>query len=319
MKGCEKLNNGRKVAEGGVLLALYSILLFLAIQLPFIGSILFFILPIPFILIALKQNMTWAFGFLFIACLLTMIFGTILALPVAILTGFPGIAIGYHLRKSHSTIKIFISTVLVMLACIIVMFGFSVWFMNVNVITESMAMLKTSVDQSIEMFAAFGKSPTDKSLENIYAAIDLIDTLIPSMFVMISMILSFFILLVAQPFLKRFSDKKLNWPPFRDLQLPKSILWYYLITMIIAMTTNPNQGDFVFTVISNLLFILQFFVLLQGLSVVFFWSHRQGWSKVIPIIITILLFMNPVFQFIVRFLGIIDLGFPLRQNSAKKK
>ncbi|MFJ5624482.1 YybS family protein [Peribacillus loiseleuriae] len=313
------MNNGRKVAEGGVLLALYSILLFLTIQLPFIGSILFFILPIPFILIALKQNMTWAFGFLFIACLLTMIFGTILSLPVALLTGLPGIVIGYHLRKNYSTIKIFISTVLVMLACIIVIFGFSVWFMNVNVITESIGMLKISVEKSSEMLAAFGKTPTDKSLEDIYAAIDLMDTLIPSMFVMTSIILSFLILLVAQPFLKRFSERKLKWPPFRELQLPKSILWYYLITMIIAMTTNPNQGDFLFTVISNLLFILQFFVLLQGLSFVFFWSHRQGWSKVIPIIIIILLLMNPVFQFIVRFLGIIDLGFPLRQNIAKKK
>ncbi|KMY52126.1 YybS family protein [Peribacillus loiseleuriae] len=313
------MNNGRKVAEGGVLLALYSILLFLTIQLPFIGSILFFILPVPFILIALKQSMTWTFGFLFIACLLTMIFGTVLALPVALLTGFPGIVIGYHLRKNHSTIKIFISTVLVMLACIIVMFGFSVWFMNVNIITESIGMLKISVEKSSEMLAAFGKSPTDKSVEDIYVAIDLMDTLIPSMFVITSIILSFLILLVAQPFLKRFSEKKLKWPPFRELQLPKSILWYYLITMIIAMTTNPNQGDFLFTVISNLLFILQFFVLLQGLSFVFFWSHRQGWSKVIPIIIIILLLMNPVFQFIVRFLGIIDLGFPLRQNIAKKK
>ncbi len=59
LKGCEALNDGGKVAEGGVLLALYSILLFLVIQLPFIGSILFFILPIPFILIALKQSMTF--------------------------------------------------------------------------------------------------------------------------------------------------------------------------------------------------------------------------------------------------------------------
>ncbi|MFJ7978096.1 DUF2232 domain-containing protein [Peribacillus sp. JNUCC 23] len=90
-----------------------------------------------------------------------------------------------------------------------------------NVITESIGMLKISVDQSSEILAAFGKSPTDKSLENIYAAIDFIDTLIPSMFVMISMISPFIILLVAHPFLKRFSDKKLKWPPFRDLQLPK--------------------------------------------------------------------------------------------------
>ncbi|MBA9028063.1 YybS family protein [Peribacillus huizhouensis] len=313
------MNDGRKVAEGGVLLALYSILLFLAIQLPFIGSILFFILPIPFILIALKQSMTWAFGFLFIACLLTMIFGTVLALPVALLTGLSGITIGYQLRKNYSTIKIFISTVIVMLACLIVMFGFSVWFLNMNVITESIDMLKTSVDKSIEILAAFGKSPTDKSLENIYVAIDLLDTLIPSMFVMSSLILSFLILLVAQPFLKRFSEKKLKWPLFRDLQLPKSILWYYLITMIVAMTTNPNQGEFLFTVISNLLFILHIFVLMQGLSFVFFWSDRQGWSKVIPIIMIILIFMSPLFQFIVRFLGIIDLGFPLRQNIAKKK
>ena len=104
-----------------------------------------------------------------------------------------------------------------MLACIIVMFGFSIWFMNVNVITESMGMLKTSVDKSIEMLADFGKAPTDNSLENIYAAIDLMDTLIPSMFVMTSIIMSFFILLFAQPFLKRFSETKLKWPPFGEI------------------------------------------------------------------------------------------------------
>ena len=55
-RGCGKLNSGRKITEGGVLLALYSVLLLMTIYLPIIGGILFFFLPIPFILMAIKHS-----------------------------------------------------------------------------------------------------------------------------------------------------------------------------------------------------------------------------------------------------------------------
>ncbi len=61
------MNNGRKIAEGGVLLAVYVLLLFITVQIPLLGMVTFFFLPIPFILVMIKEKISWLFGFLAVA------------------------------------------------------------------------------------------------------------------------------------------------------------------------------------------------------------------------------------------------------------
>jgi uncharacterized protein YybS (DUF2232 family) len=313
------LNNGRKIAEGGALLALYTILLFITVQFPFIGFLTFFFLPVPFILVAIKQPLRWSFGFLFAACLLSFLFGTIFSIPMALITGLTGIAIGYLLKKEQSTIIIFIASVLVFLVGTLAFYGISVWFLKVNYIEESMNMLKASMDTSMEMLEAIGQSPTEEVRKSIYTTIDMVNNLLPSLFVVSSAIMVILIFLAAKPILKRFSDKSLKWPPFKDLTFPKSLLWYYLITMILALVVNQTDSSYFYMVISNVLFILQLCMLLQGYSFIFYWVYLKEWSKAMPIIIIAVSFLIPLLQSIIRLLGIIDLGFPLRQNIVKKK
>ena len=50
------MNSGRKIAEGGSTLALYCVLLFITVQIPLLGILTIFFLPIPFILVTIKQK-----------------------------------------------------------------------------------------------------------------------------------------------------------------------------------------------------------------------------------------------------------------------
>ena len=122
----------------------------------------------------------------------------------------------------------------------------------------------------------------------------------PSLFVVTSVIMVLLIFFAAHPILKRFSDKTLKWPHFRDLRLPKSLLWYYLIAMLLALFVNTDKNSYVDMAITNLFFILQFFILMQGYSLVFYISHVKVWAKAIPILIVVVSLLNPIFITIVR-------------------
>lgn len=312
------MNSGRKITEGGVLLALYSVLFLMTIYLPIIGGVLFFFLPVPFILMALRHSTAWTFGFLFIAGVLTLIFGTF-ALPLTLLMGLTGITIGYCLKRKQPFIMLFVNTVLVVLGMILAILGGTIWILKINFIEEFFAIVETSIAQSTKIMEGFGQAVSKEQLEAVNNMFEMMNTLLPTLLVLTSAIIVIVFFLASQPFIKRFSTMEIEWPSFRELQLPKSLLWYYLLTMILTLVVNPEETSFMYLVLANLMFILQILILLQGYSFVFYFAHVKKWPKVIPYLVLAGSIVLPIVQSIVRILGIIDLGFPFRQSIAKKK
>ncbi|MEJ9230105.1 YybS family protein [Peribacillus butanolivorans] len=313
------MNSGRRIAEGGALLALYCILLFITVHIPIVGTFTLFFLPVPFILVTNKQKISWALGYLFVASLLSILIATILSVPMTLLMGATGITIGYFLKKDKPMAPMFISAVLVFLGGTLLIYAASVLVFDVNYIEKSMVMVEESIDSSVGIMESFDQASTEQIKKRMYETIDLLNTLMPSLFVVISVIMVLLIFFAAHPILKRFSDKTLKWPHFRDLRLPKSLLWYYLITMLLALFVNTDKNSFVYMAITNLFFILQFFILIQGYSLVFYISRVKSWTKAIPILIVVASLLHPIFITIIRFLGIIDLGFPFRETIKKKE
>jgi uncharacterized protein YybS (DUF2232 family) len=235
--------------------------------------------------------------------------------------GATGIAIGFFLKKDKLMAPMFISAVLVFLGGILLIYAASVLITDVNYIEESMNMAEESLENTISIMDSFGQAPTEQVKKRMYESIEMMNTLMPSLFVLMSVIMVLVIFFAAHPIVKRFSDKALKWPHFRDLRLPKSLLWYYLITMLLALFVNTDKNSFVYMAITNLFFILQFFILLQGYSLIFYIAHVKSWVKAIPVLIVVfsLLLPIPIITTAVRFLGIIDLGFPFRETIKKKE
>lgn len=312
------MKNTYRLTEGAILLAIFSVLLLITLYIPVLGMVVNLFLSLPFLFFAAKHDWKSTAVFTVGAVLLSLILGSLLAIPLALVYGTTGAIMGGFIREGKSRLAITIAGALVFLINILVIYGVSVTLFNANIMQEMFDIMRSSLKESQEMLKDFGQTPDEKVIKQYETMMDLMETILPSLLVMASFMAVFITQLVSFPFLKRFGIKLPKWSPFRELSLPKSVLWYYLISILAAFIVRPEEGTYWFMVIANLSFILQMLMILQGLAFLFYITHVKGYPKAMPIIIMILMLFIPFVLYIVRILGIIDLGFEWRKRLGEK-
>lgn len=314
------MNNARKLTEGAILLAAFAVLLLLTIYVPVVAIIINFVLPLPFIMFTAKNNMKYIGAFLVAAIFISFIAGSLMGLSLMLVYGSTGTVIGYLLQKNKSRVAILISSSLTFMVAVVIMYVVSVIFFKFNLIHELIDAFKQSASMSQGMLKSLGQEEQMKKLAQQNAnMIKMIETLAPSILIMTSILSVYFIQLICFPIAKRFGLNVQQWGDFKDLSLPRSLLWYYLLALAANILFHPQEGTYLYTALMNLVYILELFMVLQGLSFLFYIFHRKSVSKGIRVIVTIVAIVIPIFLYIIRILGIIDLGFDLRKRVEKKE
>jgi uncharacterized protein YybS (DUF2232 family) len=314
------VKNVRKLTEGAILLAAFAVLLLLTIYVPFLGMIVNLFLAVPFMLFAAKNDGKSIVVFIIASLLLSFIVGTIMSLPLTLAYGTTGVVIGYLIQKQKNMGVLFITGSLVFLINLIIMYVASIVLFKVDMITEMIDMMRESLNVSADLLKNFGNpQDSEKVLEQFNNGLNLIKTLIPTLFVVSSFFIVFIMQLISFPIIKRFGVKVEKWKSFKEISLPKSLLYYFLLTLLVSMLMNPEEGTFWYMAIINMTYILQFLIILQGYTFIFYYFDKKGFSKAISITIAIVSFLIPIFLYIVGILGIIDLGFDLRKGFNKKE
>ena len=313
-----KMKNTHKLTEGAVLLAAYAVLILMTVYIPVLGIVTNFFLAVPFILYAAKNTILNSFVFFIVACFISFIVGSIVAIPFTFSFGLTGLVMGYFIQKNKSRSSSFIAATLAFLGTIIVQYVAAIALFQFNLIEEVFTLMKETINRSISMIETLGQNIDVTPLKQMLETIPLLEVLTPSLFVTTALMIVFIIEIVSYPIVKRFGVNLASAKPFRELTLPKSILWYYLITMLATFIMKPEEGTYWFTALVNIGFILQLLMVIQGLSFIYFICYQKGIPKAVPIIATILTFLMPFFLSIVRILGIIDLGFDLKKRLNTK-
>lgn len=314
------MKNVRKLTEGAILLAVFAVLLLLTIYVPFLGMIVNLFLAVPFMLFAAKNDGKGIVVFIVASLLLSFIVGTIMSLPLTLAYGTTGVVIGYLIQKQRNMGVLFITGSLVFLVNLIIIYVASIVLFEVDMITEMIEVMRESLNVSADLLKNFGNTQdSEKVLEQFNDGLNLIKTLIPTLFVLSSFFIVFIMQLISFPIIKRFGVKVEKWKSFKEISLPKSLLYYFLLTLLVNMLMNPEEGTFWYMAIINMTYILQFLMILQGYTFIFYYFDKKGFSKAISITIAIVSFLIPIFLYIVGILGIIDLGFDLRKGFNKKE
>ncbi|MEC1521872.1 YybS family protein [Neobacillus niacini] len=314
------MKNVRKLTEGAILLAAFAVLLLLTIYVPFLGMIVNLFLAVPFMLFGAKNDGKSIVVFIIASLLLSFIVGTIMSLPLTLAYGTTGVVIGYLIQKQKNMGVLFITGSLVFLVNLIIIYVASIVLFKVNMITEMIEMMRESLNVSADLLKNFGNTQdAEKVMEQFNNGLNLVKTLIPTLFVLSSFFIVFVMQLISFPIIKRFGVKVEKWKSFKEITLPKSILYYFLLTLLVSMVMKPEEGTFWYMAIINLTYILQFLMILQGYTFIFYYFDKKGFSKAISITIAIVSFLIPIFLYIVGILGIIDLGFDLRKSFNKKE
>ncbi|MEH7096448.1 YybS family protein [Neobacillus vireti] len=314
------MKNVRNLTEGAILLAALTVFLLITIYIPPLSIISVFILPLPFIMFSAKNNLKYIAVFFIAAFLISFISSSLQGLGLMALFGTAGVVMGYMTQKTKSRSAILIGSTLTFIVGLIIFYVILVTFMNINFIQEMNTMLNQSMKQSEAMLKALGNEEQIKLMKAQNAnLIKNIQQLAPGYLITVSIVYAFITQWICFPIAKRFGITVPSWGKFRNLRLPKSLLWYYLAALGGYLLFHPQEGTYLYLALINARFVLELFLLVQGLACLFYIFHQRSIGKGLAVFIVILSFILPIVHYIIMILGITDLGFDFRNRFVKKE
>lgn len=317
MRG-EIVKNTRMLTEGALMLAIFTVMLFLSLFVPLAGVIIQFFMILPFLLYSAKYPVKNSVLLVVAAMLVTVFTGNVMSAMLALLYGSTGTVMGYSIRTEKSKVIAYAASSMVFLANLVLFYAVAAKLFELNLMNEIVKMFMKSADQYVTFMETLGQKPDPKMIEQFQEMGNLIKTLAPSILVFGAFVFVLLFILINFPIIKRLGVNVPAFAPFRELKFPRSILFYYLIVLVVTVFMKPEEGTFIHMAVLNAAYILQILLLIQGLSFLYFLSHWKKWPVAVPVIATVMIFVMPLFFSIVRLLGIIDIGFDLRQRLSQK-
>ncbi|WP_306007502.1 YybS family protein [Bacillus sp. MMSF_3353] len=308
------MKNTKFITEGAALLAIYAMLLLISMYVPILGTVVTFALPLPFILLTIKYRLSNAFVIFTAALFITVIVSQPMNLVKTTMFGLIGIVLGYMYKKQKKPVEILMAGTLAYLIGIMLIYVASIKFFNIDLMKQMQNMLNESMAQSEKIVTAAGM-PISKEQKELFAQFnDVLQTFFPSLLVMVSVCFSWITVMISGSVLRKLKHDVIPWPKFKDIQLPKSIVWYYVIFILLSTFIKVEPTSYLHMVFSNLYVIFALLLVLQGLTFIAFLAHSKGFKKGVPIISFIVCMFIPMLFPLVTILGIIDLGISLRSK-----
>ncbi|ADU32539.1 YybS family protein [Evansella cellulosilytica] len=310
------MNRSHMLMEGARSLAIYIILILLTIWLPFVSLITLFLIPIPFILFTNKHGLR-AGGLLALFSFFLLFLITPLSLPITVAFVIGGVTIGELYRKGKHAFAVFLGGSLAFISALIFNYVGSILVLNINPIEALQNLFRESLEQTAEMLQVLGQYD-EAVINSINLYIDHLSYIAPTIIIILGVVYAFIVQWLASLWMRKQKYQVTLFPPFREWSFPKVFIWYYLVTYIFVFI-GLEEGRTMFIVLANLTPVLDIILMIQGLAFIFFFFHMKKKNKIVPIIITIILFLLPMLLYIVRIIGIIDLGFELRKRLNSQK
>lgn len=302
------------ITEGAALLAIYAILLLISMYVPILGTVVTFALPLPFILLTIRHKLSNVLVIFVAALFVTIIVSQPMNLVKTTMFGLIGIVLGYMYKTRKKPVEILIAGTLAYLIGFVLIYVASIKFFNIDIMKQMQSVFSESMVQSEKIVSAIGMPISKEQKELLTQMNDILQSLFPSILVLVSVCFSWITVIISGSVLKKLKHDIIPWPKFKDLQLPKSIVWYYVIFILLATFIKVDPTTYLHMVFSNLYVIFALLLVLQGLTFISFLAYRKGFTKGVPIISFIVCMFIPMLFPLVTILGIIDLGISLRSK-----
>ncbi|BDC57002.1 hypothetical protein TM2_36710 [Bacillus altitudinis] len=296
------------------MISIFAVMTLFYLYVPLLSIIFFMAAPIPIILYTIRHGLKKGIAAGAIGIVISFLIGSInglLSAPMLIAVGI-GMGVFYSRRQPGQAI---ITGALIYLFSFLIYFVVSVQLFQVDIL----GVAKESIDQIMPMVESTlkqsGASDQDiaKQLKQFREMQDTALNSLPVALLIFVTLMSFVNHWFVRPLIKRFVPDMPALKKFKDMRLPKSMVWYYLLTLLL-MLIQPEKASFLSLVQTSAFQILFILVLIQGFSFIFYYCHEKNISKVVPIFAVVLTILFPPIGVIVRIIGIADIGFDLREK-----
>ncbi|KPC98211.1 hypothetical protein LR69_03557 [Geobacillus sp. BCO2] len=147
------------LTEAAIELALFAVLFLLALYAPVIGIVAALFLALPFMVFTMRHGWIPAMLLLAAALVISGLIGSLLSLPMALMFGTVGMAVGAMLSKQKNRYLVLLVGALVFLANIVLDYIISIQFLHVDMIQDTLALVRESFDTAMNLMKGMGQAP----------------------------------------------------------------------------------------------------------------------------------------------------------------
>lgn len=294
----------------------FLLLLFITILIPFIQMITLVLLPIPVILLMKNYPIKWTILGMLVLLTFSLFVVPVFSFPLTLLALISGAMIGWSIKQDQHPYETwakgtagFVLGLTLIYAYIEVVLQFSIMNAFENTVDESIQMTE-------DLFQAIGMGQQEFGV--IRQEMMNMLQLLPVILVVVSMGFAILTQWICYKVINKVQQEHYQFPPFRSFNLPKVMLWIYFVMLLISFFAEADFSTMPSVIIWNVYHLAGILMALQGLSFLFFYTHAKKQSVALPVIsILFIIFFPFMGLYLMRILGIIDLGFELRKRMAK--
>lgn len=309
-----KPSSTNALTQGAASAAIYLVLLLIVVYIPLINMIVFFFLPLPFIVHMFRHGLKSTALVGGASLFLTAIVAPLPALFITVTAASVGVVMGYFYSKGKGALAPIMAGMITYLGNYLLALMISYFVFDINLI-EAMKQQTLDMIKLTEEAAGKFQIPVDEEILAVYKEfIPWIGYIFPAVMIMSSVVMVGLHHMVSRPVLSRLGHSIPKLPPLREWQFPRSILFYYLVTLMLVLLGFMEEGSTIFLIIVNLHPILELLLFIQGLSVIAYFAYSKKIGKALIIMSVVLIILFPFMTFIVRMLGIFEIGFGLKSR-----
>lgn len=295
---------------------IFIILFLLSVFIPFLILISLFLLPIPIIAFTAKYNVKNGIFIFAIVNLFTFLLASYIGMFLSLFISIGALFIGHKINKGESAYEsLMFGSIGYLIGIIIAYVGSNLLF-NFDWIYAFETNMRESIDTFISFMSQFGmEQELNQQKDLIYEQIDQLVASFTAIFILTSVFFGFITQWLAYKWLNWREKMNLYYPAFHSFNFPISVIWIHLLAIILSYV-SLEEGSFLYLIAVNLLAITTVCIVIQGFSFIFFYFRKKKVHNIIPILIMIFTLIIPIFLIFIRIIGIIDIGFRLKDRMS---
>ncbi len=301
---------------------IFGLLLLITVFIPGSEILALFVLPIPFVFYASRYGYRSTLQLGVIVLILSLVITVFVftgAFPLTLIAVSGGILIGHAIHQERHPYETWALGTIGVTVGLVVSFVMLQLLTEVDLLDTYKSIVNESMATTETVINATGLQLSDADLKVIEEQMLQIIVLLPSLLVLMAIGISFMTQWLSYKVLSWRNNKQLAFPAFRTFLLPKVVLWIYFIAILFSWFQIDATGGLADAVL-NTTNLISSLLSLQGISFILFYFHQKRLSIAFPILIIIssIIFL-PIGIYLTRILGIIDVGFDLRERMKQTK
>jgi len=319
------VNRTKQVVEAGLFSAIMVLLMVGSFYLPIIGTLIFFVIPLPVIILTIRNTLANVIVATVVATMIASALVTIVyGVGIGVLALTVGLPLGIAFKNKFSAIKSIafggLGSLIGFFLVIVVMQS----LMGLSIYDQLDEMFELSSEMQQQMTGALSSlnnSSVDESIAQTEVLWDnmkyMMKLIFPSAMILFSLVYSLGNYMFARPVLKRINISVVTMGNFKDFTYPKHMAYgsgLMLVLAYIVGATGLVDPELVFT---NFLYLFLMVFSVQGLALIYFFLLRYM-PRGIAVVFLIIFGMSR-FLYYISFIGFLDVIIGIRKKLSKKR